>query len=274
MVAAALMCAPALFLSKVVLSEPTRDSPAAVAGIDFGFSTNGEVSLNGPSAVYTDGRSTFFQLRREITPEVYRHAKTDPAIPVTREGLLLKALDVGSTFLLVWPDASVEITKKASLPSAMATATSEADLPKSAAAPTLASSSAKVLATEIVASIPALTTPAAMPLVPPSAIASPAGDALTTQAPTLQPTVEVAWVKFSVTNDQALSASLRAALQGSPWTDIVWDVPDDFVVHHGYSVVGIDLPDLFGKILRPFGLDARFHRGNRLVHIFVRGAKQ
>ncbi len=266
--------------------DATRQAPQ-IAGMDFNFSITGDARTNGPTAVYSDGLGTYFQLRREVTPAIYRNSLDDPALPTSRDGLLLRADDTGPTFLLVWPDAQVRIAKlgapvtsTVSIPSKTSPDTQPTVIVAVPKSPTAITPREPLSATDQGVDQLGQLEGQQHPLNKSQAVTEPdtAVSSLVSveisPKPLLQSTTEIKWVRFSVATDQSLSSALKTVLKESAWSDLVWDVADDFVVQHGYTVVGIDIPDLFGKILKPYGLDARFHRGNHLVHIFVRGTQR
>lgn len=108
-----------------------------------------------------------------------------------------------------------------------------------------------------------------VPAVAKAPVATPvAVDAPTPQVTQLRIDERSDWVRFDARADESLSKALRASIANSMWQDIVWDVREDFVIRHPFQVLASDFPELFRKVLAPFNLDARFHRGNHLIHIF------
>lgn len=220
-----------------------------VPSMNFAYEISRHSEKYGPSAVYDDGKATFLQLRAETLPRVVTVGGVESDVSVTREGLLLKLDAVLDAFRVVFTDATVEVRRLSPTPS---------KLPGATTAPAVVERVQPAAATTPLAPLAEAQVGGS---APPVAVAQPV-------VPTLKVTESVNWVRFEARADQRLSEALRHALAQSVWEDIVWDTHDDFVLSHGFTLTAADFPELFRVVLAPFGLSARFHRGNHLVQVF------
>lgn len=254
-----------LSVGRIAVAQDSKGTEPSntIAGKNFAYRIVEPSPTYGPTSVYDDGMTTYFQLRKEATPQVTKGGTPGMTIPASRDGLLLTVAGLSDDFQLRWPDATTAVKRERAL--AAAAVVEGSALPTSVSPTVLAESgfaASKPLQT--------VTTEPAPNVAPPTATALSTSD---TSA--LRIDGRLNWVRFEARADELLSKALRAAIANSVWQDIVWDLPDDFVIRHPFSVVAADLPELFGKVLAPFNLDARFHRGNHLVHVFpTQGGQQ
>jgi len=68
---------------------------------------------------------------------------------------------------------------------------------------------------------------------------------------------------FQVRDREALSQALRNFLEAQGWR-LLWNTPDDFVIHSAYVLYGSSLPQLINNVLSEFKLTAKYS-GNAVI---------